>query len=955
MGHLPRQRFNQYGHGPLLVRATTTATEVLFLGLFLFSLGGCGRSQLGGPDAGPAPDAEPPPRDCLDDIDCDDTNPCNGRERCVEGSCAAGEPIICDDGVDCTADTCDETTGECLALPDHDQCPPNATCDPVEGCHLQVCLDDGDCDDGGFCNGAEYCQGGYCQPSEPVICNDGIDCTIDICDEELDSCAAVPDDDVCDDGRRCTGQELCDPTLGCQTIPWDCDDGDRCTTDFCDPDSDRCTHIPADDDRDGWPSCACAPAPCDCNDADVTVNPAMVEQCRDRRDNDCDGLVDCDDRADCSSDPRCVDPICHSHEECSDGLFCNGRELCDDSGRCVPGTPVECGDDIACTLDICVEDSGCQSSPDDGLCDPGERCDPIRGCVDDSCGGDDECDDTLYCNGRERCVDGRCVRGTEIICDDGVDCTADRCNERRDRCVSTPRNERCDDGLFCNGAEQCSAEAGCLRGEDPCVATDCEVAECLEDEDLCLLEPIDRDGDAFFDEACGGTDCDDEDVEINPAALEVCDDGVDNDCDRRADCASPFCFDHPACCVVTGPEVCDDGVDNDCDGRLDCEDLADCRRHLACCEPTGPEVCDDGLDNECDGFTDCSDFLDCRDDPACADCVPELCWDEEDNDCDDLVDCDDPDCAWYPICTATEEERDCVNGIDDDLDGLTDCDDPDCELDPRCSEPDTCDEAEELLAPGTVTGTTELLMGDYFPAEDGAGCRGGYGPEAVYFGSVAEPTMIRIDSFGSSYDTVLYVRAEDCEFGPQVACNDDTGGLQSQLTFLAEPGMVYYLFVDGWSEESWGEYEVHIQLLPVGEEVCDNGVDDDGDGMVDCDDPDCAGHPGCELEPEHGVAGCTDGRDNDGDGLIDCDDTEDCSVVEELGECCNGADDNGNGATDEFACGCVDNGDCATGYCYVDTVWACGPSCSRLGGDVACDFLFPGTGCSAETNTCIYE
>jgi len=30
-----------------------------------------------------------------------------------------------------------------------------------------------------------------------------------------------------------------------------------------------------------------------------------------------------------------------------------------------------------------------------------------------------------------------------------------------------------------------------------------------------------------------------------------------------------------------------------------------------------------------------------------------------------------------------------------------------------------------------------------------------------------------------------------------------------------------------------------------GVEICNDGIDDDGDGLVDCDDPDCTGQPGC--------------------------------------------------------------------------------------------------------------
>ena len=61
---------------------------------------------------------------------------------------------------------------------------------------------------------------------------------------------------------------------------------------------------------------------------------------------------------------------------------------------------------------------------------------------------------------------------------------------------------------------------------------------------------------------------------------------------------------------------------------------------------------------------------------------------------------------------------------------------------------------------------------------------------------------------------------------------------------------------------------------PVTEETdCADGIDNDGDSLVDCEDGDCAA--AC-VE-----ADCGDELDNDGDGLIDCED-EDCW---DLGSC----------------------------------------------------------------------
>ena len=53
---------------------------------------------------------------------------------------------------------------------------------------------------------------------------------------------------------------------------------------------------------------------------------------------------------------------------------------------------------------------------------------------------------------------------------------------------------------------------------------------------------MDLDGDGYLDEAYGGADCDDTDPAVNPGAPEVCDNGVDDDCDGLADGLDPDCF-----------------------------------------------------------------------------------------------------------------------------------------------------------------------------------------------------------------------------------------------------------------------------------------------------------------------------------------------------------------------------------------------------------------------------
>ncbi|MFN7702016.1 MAG: hypothetical protein ACK5U8_29260, partial [Deltaproteobacteria bacterium] len=95
---------------------------------------------------------------------------------------------------------------------------------------------------------------------------------------------------------------------------------------------------------------------------------------------------------------------CSGDEECSNGIFCDGAETCR-GGVCLPGTPVACEDGIDCTNDRCSEAArACESIPDSTRCAEG-ICDPASGgCVVRRCATPAECDDGVFCNGAEECV-----------------------------------------------------------------------------------------------------------------------------------------------------------------------------------------------------------------------------------------------------------------------------------------------------------------------------------------------------------------------------------------------------------------------------------------------------------------------------------------------------------------------------------------------------------------------
>lgn len=173
----------------------------------------------------------------------------------------------------------------------------------------------------------------------------------------------------------------------------------------------------------------------------------------------------------------------------------------------------------------------------------------------------------------------------------------------------------CDDGLFCNGRERClpTVPGGDLR---VCMAPEfgpCSPDACDEEANACDCRDGDgdKDGDGFRVEGCvlpgEPHDCDDTNEDRNPARPEVCNPGApsyDEDCNdatyggKEADTdddgfVSAECFNYARYQVMGGrPDQRRKGGHGQ-----DCHD-DDRKSH-----PNAPEVCD-GKDNNCNGEID---------------------------------------------------------------------------------------------------------------------------------------------------------------------------------------------------------------------------------------------------------------------------------------------------------------------------------------------------------------
>lgn len=112
---------------------------------------------------------------------------------------------------------------------------------------------------------------------------------------------------------------------------------------------------------------------------------------------------------------------------CSDGVYCNGAEVCDTALGCRTSGVVTCSDGNTCTIDTCIEETrSCRHDPRDADGDG----DPVWNCT-----GGSDCDDgdpLISSEASERCSNGR-----DDDCDGEVD---------EDDCA-TPAYDTCGDAL----------------------------------------------------------------------------------------------------------------------------------------------------------------------------------------------------------------------------------------------------------------------------------------------------------------------------------------------------------------------------------------------------------------------------------------------------------------------------------------------------------------------------
>ncbi|MCF7844836.1 MAG: DUF4215 domain-containing protein [Kiritimatiellales bacterium] len=702
------------------------------------------------------------------------------------------------------------------------------------------------------------------------------------------STCAAPDAEV---GTR-QNWEACEPheIMNCPCEPV-CGDSQSC---YINDSNENSTCSASGQNPSGWTECL----------EFVCGNgiPQEGEECDDGNDYDLDT---------CSNECKnnvCGDSIVQDGEECDIGLVnCQTNASC--SCDCEQIGPPNCGDEIV------QENEGeeCDLGVDNLISNSG--CNPK--CQYETCG------DGFVKNGYEECDFGE-DNGQGKGCDS--ECNIDEINLCR---TCTP---------FVN---DCPSGTTCFVKNDGSFSTACHSPQTADNHlDYTMCQDVPYCGNMVIDTEVG-EECDygtaNSDNTICKSDCTINTDIACARCDNKVCAAGHECFVAPD---ATGQRACkSEGFRSELNWIQCPTTHAVCGNNIK----EGSEQCDDGNTTNGDG---CDNT--CLKENACSGCSITECTDDKicyQRVLDDLVICESPPSILSEFYVECDEGSmpDCGNGT---IEGAEECDNgsnnsdtvpnacrEDC-TDPICGDGITdsangedCDDGNTTNGDGcdSECQTEHSAGGDCYACENWNCASNMVCYQNIQYGwATCANSGIQTTDFtecgptgedGPECGDGLQEGAEECDNGSNNsdsqpnACRTDCknpvcGDHVIDTSFGEDCDDGNLINGDGCNAQCYQTYQ------------CNDGVDNDEDGVIDDDDP------GCEEEKDNnegdGTTQCQDGKDNDDDGFVDlvdpgCENKIDNDEFNVIPECSDGKDNDDDGVIDDDDPGCYHNQNLITG------------------------------------------